>query len=459
MTRLPRTRAALLLLPALIVHAVPDRTQGQEAVTLSESFRPGSSYRVEVQVKVTGELAVPLEKGKAPQKVTLEGVSRLAYEERVLPADDAGTLKTVRAYREVDFRRVVGNAVQDAGIRPSVRRMVVIKAPPPPGSEVPPRKAPFSPDGPLTWGEIDVVRTDVFTPALVPGLLPARPVRQGDGWKATAAAVLELTDLEKVDEGELAVKFLGVTAVDGRQVAKLSVAGTVRGVNEDGPNRQQLDGLAYFDLATGMLSYLSVRGTHSLLDGDGRTMGVVNGQFIMTRKPVAQLPPDLSDAALAGLVLKPGPENTLLLYDDPALGVRFVYPRGWRVGAVQGKQVTIDHARLGGGILITVIPPGKVPGAEDYLKEVGEFLQKEKAKVEGAEPPRRVRAEPVQLDRFGLDAAFGQDRARLEYAVLKQADGGATVAARLPAATAAELRTDVERIVRSLAVTKRIEER
>ena len=43
--------------------------------------------------------------------------------------------------------------------------MVVIKA----GE----RKAPFSPDGPLTWGEIDVVRTDVFNPALVPGLLPS----------------------------------------------------------------------------------------------------------------------------------------------------------------------------------------------------------------------------------------------------------------------------------------------
>ena len=37
----------------------------------------------------------------------------------------------------------------------------------------PPR--PFSPDGPLTWGEIDVVRTDVFNPAAIPGLLPPGP--------------------------------------------------------------------------------------------------------------------------------------------------------------------------------------------------------------------------------------------------------------------------------------------
>ena len=62
---------------------------------------------------------------------------------------------------------------------------------------------PFSPDGPLTWGEIDVVRTDVFNPARIPGLLPAGPVKKGQTWKASAAAVAELTDMEKVEDGAL----------------------------------------------------------------------------------------------------------------------------------------------------------------------------------------------------------------------------------------------------------------
>jgi hypothetical protein len=63
----------------------------------------------------------------------------------------------------------------------------------------------------------------------------------------------------------------------------------------------------------------------------------------------------------------------------------------------------------------------------------------------------------VQLDRFAVDAAFGADKVRMEYAVLRQTDGGVTAAARLPAPAAAELRTDVERVIRSLSVTKRIE--
>ena len=65
----------------------------------------------------------------------------------------------------------------------------------------------------------------------------------------------------------------------------------------------------------------------------------------------------------------------------------------------------------------------------------------------------------MQLDRFGLDATFGQDKARLEYAVLKQSDGGATVAVRIPATHAATIKPEVERIIRSLSVTKKIEDK
>jgi hypothetical protein len=457
MNRLRIRSIGIPLLITLALTAIPGSSLAQESVTLAEQFRPGQAYKVDVQVRLTGKLAVPLEKGKPPQLVTLVGVSHLVYDERVLTPDEPGTTKTVRAYREVEFRRALGNVTQDAGIRPSVRRMVVMRAAPPPGSDTPPRKAPFSPDGPLTWGEIDVVRTDVFLPSVVPGLLPGAAVRPEVSWKATAAAVLELTDMEKVDEGGLAVKFLGVTTVDGRRVAKLGINGTVRGVNEDGPNRQKLDGTAYYDLGSNLLTYLSVRGTHELLDGNGQPNGAVEGQFIMTRTPLAQPPVDLSDAALGGMALRPDAENTLLLYDDPKLGVRFLYPRSWRVGAVQGKQVTIEQPRLGGGILVTMEPATKVPAPEDYLKEVTAFLQKEKAQITGTEAPKRVRTDPVLLDRFALDAVIGEERVRMEYAVLKQSDGGATFAARIPATAAPQLQPEVERIIRSLSVTKRIE--
>ena len=437
------------LLTTLLIAALASRATAQEAVTLAEPFKPGHTTKVEVQVKLTGKLAVPTEKGKAPQVVPVVGASKLVYEERLLEPDDAALLKTVRAYRDVAFERTVGDAKQDAGIRPSVRRMVVIKAAD--------KKAPFSPDGPLTWGEIDVVRTDVFNPALIPGLLPPDPVKPGQAWKASAAAVSELTDMEKVEEGSIAVELVGVTKVNDRRLARLKLSGTVRGVNEDGPNRQKIDGTAYFDLESNVLTYLSVKGTHELLDGKGQTVGVIEGQFALTRTPVAKMPADLSDASLRDLDLKPNGENDLLLYDNTDLGVRLLYPRGWRIGAVQGRQVTLDHRR-GAGILITVEPPERVPAPDDYLKEVSGFLTKEKAQITATEKPVRVRAEPVTLDRFALDATTGTEKVRLEYAILKQTDGGLTVAARLPAADTG-VRPEVTRIIRSLSVTKKIEEK
>lgn len=441
-------RCWLLVGPLLVAHAAS--AGGQEAVALAEPFKPGHTTKVDVQVKLTGKLALPsTEKGKAGQLVPVTGTSRLVYEERLLSPDDAELLKTVRAYREVAFERTVGEAKQDAGIRPSVRRMILIKA----GA----RKAPFSPDGPLTWGEIDVVRTDVFNPALVPGLLPPGAVKPKDNWRASAAAVTELTDMEKVEDGSITVEFVGVAKLNDKRLARLKLSGTVTGVNLDGPSRQKIDGTAYFDLDANLLTYLSVRGTHELLDGKKQTVGVVEGQFMMTRTPLPKVPADLSDASLRDLDLKPNGSNDLLLYDNTDLGVRFLYPRGWRVGAVQGKQVTLDHAR-GGGILITVEATAKVPSADDYLKESSDFLLKQKAQLTATEKPVRVRAEPVQLDRFSIDATIGSEKLRLEYAVLRQTDGGLTVAARLPADDE-QVRPEVARIVRSLSVTRRIEEK
>lgn len=419
---------------------------------LKEEFRPGHTYSVDVQVKLTGKLSLPAaEKGKLPQVVSIDGVSKLKYDERILDPDEAASHKAVRVYREVEFKRLVGSNLQEARIRPSVRRMVVIR--------LNGQRAPFSPDGPLTWGEIDLVRTDVFSPATVAGLLPAARVMVGQSWKANEAAVSEITDMQKVEEGGLTVELTGMTTISGKPAAKLRISGTIRGVNEDGPSRQKLEGTAYLLTDSGFLSYLSIKGTHELLDGSGQTLGVIDGQFVMSRSPISSVPSELSDGSLRGLSLKPDVENTQLLHDDPNLGVRFLYPRGWRVGAVQGKQVTLDHPKLGGGILITLEPASKVPTAEEYQREVTAFLEKEKAKVKVVAAPARVRPEPGQLDRFALEAEFEKEAARLEYAVLKQSDGGITVAARLPVATASDLKVDVERVIRSLSVTKTIAEK
>ena len=120
--------------------------------------------------------------------------------------------KTIRMYRQIDFRRQVGNIPQLSTLRPEVRRLVLLRK----GL----LKVPFSPDGPLTWGEIDLVRTDVFTPALA-GLLPTGPVAVGARWKAADSAVRELTDLARIDDGGLDCRLEQVVSLGGRRLGAL----------------------------------------------------------------------------------------------------------------------------------------------------------------------------------------------------------------------------------------------
>src|SRR5438128_2561334 len=102
-----------IALPAVVLCAFATAANAQDAVALAEKFAPDHLSKVEVAVKLTGRLALPAEKGKTPEVVTVAGVSRLKYDERVLSLEP-GAVTAVRAYREVEFTRTVGGITQDA---------------------------------------------------------------------------------------------------------------------------------------------------------------------------------------------------------------------------------------------------------------------------------------------------------------------------------------------------------
>lgn len=438
------TAARLAILLAVIPAVGP--LLAADPVLLVETFDDKNVCRVEVKSNISGKVSVPVGEGKPAKAVELSGRHHYQYDERPLPSEDPAGKKLVRAYRTFDFTRTIGGEEQTAAIRPAVRRMVVLRSDKG-------KKAPFSPDGPLTFGEIDAVKNDLFCPSLIAGLLPPKAVAAGAKWPATDAAVIDLTDLEKVDGGGLEVEFVGVIESNKKQYAKLTFAGTVKGVNEDGPSRQTLDGTAYFDLETKRVSYLKLNGVHELLDDKGQVTGKIEGAFTLTREASPKAD-EFTDAALKNVDLKPSDDNTLLLYDNPDLGVKFLHPRRWRVGVVQGKQFTLDEPQ-GGGALFTVTSAAKTPTAAAYQEEVKTFLAKQKAKLSPIPEAKRWQAKPA-IDRFGLDAEVGSGKARMEYAVVTTADGGLTMAARLPEKLAAELSPDLDRVLKSISVTKKI---
>jgi hypothetical protein len=418
----------------------------QEKVCLKENFPADYQYRISTRVELAGQLLPPPEKGKPRPPLTFKGSSATDYDERVLTGQGYQSVeKTIRLYRRMDFERKIGDQVQKPTLREEVRRQVVMRR----GKA----KVPFCPEGPLTWSEIDLVRTDVFTPALA-GLLPEGTVQEGDRWTAAAPAIQELTDLDRIEEGKVECRLERVITLEKRRYAWVAFKGTVRGNNEDGPNRHQLDGYLYFDLESNHLSYLSLRGLHIMLDKEGKEASRIEGQFVMTRQAHTTAR-ELSNQALAGLDLEPNANNTLLLYDNSDLGIRFRYPRRWRVAGGLGRQVRLDSAD-GSGLLITLETLGRTPTANQFLAESQEWFRAHKDKIFHTDPPRRLSEAPFPLDHFALEVEAGGQRVLMDYYLTRQEQGGATLAARLLPADQAALQKEVERMARSLTITRTI---
>jgi hypothetical protein len=439
-----RTSSWFPLLSLLAVLLCGRDAAAEDTVRLRELFPANYQYHVSTRVELSGRLTLPPpDKDKKSVTLGVSGTSAIEYDERVLDARDGAAARTVRLYRRMDFERKVGDQAQTNTLRPQVRRLVLLREKK--------FKGPFCPEGPLTPGEIDLIRTDVFTPALV-GLLPDGAVKPGDRWTAPTAVAQELTDLDQI-EGKLECRLEAVVMLEKRRHGRVALSGTVKGISEDGPNAQKLDGYYYFDLESNHLSYLSLHGVHSLLDKDGKEVGRVEGQFVLTRQAHTEAK-ELGDAALKGLTLTPTADNTLLLYDNAELGLRFVYPRRWRVAGGMDRQVRLDGAD-GSGLQLTLDPPAKVPTGAQFLAESRDYFTGQKARVFRTEAPAPVRGGAGDLEHFTIDVEVKGQRVLMDYYVARQGNGGATLAARLPAgAEVAAVQKEVERIAQSVTITR-----
>lgn len=414
-----------------------------QPVRLVEKAPPGAEYRVVAVSTIAGELLIPSAKDKPPERVKVTGKSEIDYAEIILAVDPKeADHKSLRVYERIDFKKVTGDRTDETILRPAVRRLVMQKK----GHA----KVPFSPDGPLIWAEIDALRTDFMVPALA-GLLPQNAVRPGDTWKATSAAVTELTDLEKVTSGDIVCTLEAVAVAGPRKIAQVSFAGTLHGINEDGPTRQKLTGKLAVDLGANCITFIKVEGEHYLLDGE-KEVGKITGTYELQRAPTTGTTA-LADASLKGLELTPTEENTRLLYDSEEMGVRFIHSRNWRVVRSTGRQITVDES-TGASLLITVDLPDKPTATARYLSEALKELKDRGGRVTNRTGPDRLAA---GAERFTLDAEMGKESVTMDYMVIRQEGGGATLAARLPSGQREARMKELERLARSFAVTRRPE--
>lgn len=411
-----------------------------ETVRLLETPGTAGAWKVDTRSEITGSLKLPGSDGQR-KVLAVRGTSAIGYEERILALDAKGGVeRAIRAYRKAEIKRTLGDQAQESGFRPEARRVVLLRRDT--------QEVPFSPDNPLTRGEIELVRTDVFAPALS-GLLPGREVGVGVSWAAETPAVRELTDMVAIRDGGLACKLAEVQSIDGRKVARVTFQGVVNGSNEDGPCKQELEGFLYFDIERAAIAYLSLRGKHVLSGPNGQEGGTLDGRFVLTRAPI-DAPENLADAALSSLRLLPDDDNTLMLEELGPL--RLEYPRRWRIGQARQEQVVLDGAD-GSGVLVTLTPPGKGPTAAAYLEETRGWLAKSAATTGRVEGPREI--EPG-LSTFWLEANLKGKPVRMEYFVRSSAEGAILIAGRLNPGDAGA-QADLARLARRTRLARMVQ--
>ena len=410
---------------------------------LEERFQVGQGWRVKSRSEIGGTLHLPAPGGKSTRSLLVTGESAMEYEEAILAlnasAEPGGVARTLRLYKRADLKRKMGDQDQSSGIRPAVRKVVLVRQ----GSQ----EVPFSPDGPLTLNEIELVRTDLFTPALA-GLLPGKVVGVGAAWEAKPDAVRELTDMLRIDSGKIECTLAEFQNIQNQQVARIRFSGKVAGANQDGPCTQDLEGQAYFDLNSRCLAYLSLNGKHNLPGGQGYPASTLQGRFVLTREKLDG-PGELGAVQPGDTRYEPGDDNTLLVEELPNL--RLEYPRRWKYIQGGARQITMDGAD-GSGLLITLEPAGRVPSPVQFQLESRAFLERGGHRIVGGEQPQMLSPE---ISRFTLEAEKDGKRIHLEYYVRTTQLGGILVAARFPGETR-NARPDLERLIRRTMITSAI---
>ena len=314
-----------------------------DAATLREEAGAGTT-RVLVELKADGEfLPGPATKGKsAPFKVE----ARLDYHERVLKRDDDGRPRRV-ARRLIEAVAAVGDARGLVKVRPVVALLIADRRES--GTVV------LSPSGPLTRAELDLVQSP-GEPLALPGLLPEKPVRVGDRWKASDEVARNLSDYDLLTSNGLEAKLESLDA----DSAKIKLGGEVKGSARGGEGAIRFAGSLTFDRRAKRISRVSLTRDETRKEGPVESALKARSTVLVERE-AAETPAALSDEVLATLPQEIDPRREWLLLSPAGARYSLEHARDWHLKREEARQVVL--ARLGKGGAVAYLNLSAAPNA------------------------------------------------------------------------------------------------
>jgi hypothetical protein len=338
-----------------------------ERVELREEVADARVRNVAVELNVEGKLFPEPGPDKA---IKLAVEARFKYAERRLAgtAREAASLRAVRHYNLAKAVIEAGEQTSNSALRKSQRLIVAHGQLD--GIEL------FSPSGPLTYGELELLRIPGDSLALV-GLLPDAAVEVEETWKAPDWVLPLLTGIEAVEKGELKCRLESATAEE----AQITVSGDVTGAVAGAAAVLRVEGRLVYDRGQKLISRVELTQTEKRAIGAVSPGLDVVAKVTLTRQ-IADRPSHLTDRDLADLPLEPNDANRLLMFDAPAWNVRFYYDRVWHLFH-QTSEVALLRLLDKGGLIaqcnikrLVDAEPGKHVSLEQFQADIQETLGK-----------------------------------------------------------------------------------
>src|SRR5262245_33506574 len=357
------TQLALVLTAALLPAGVA--SGASDLVDLRPPPQAGGYRQVRVVAQVEGKLKLNSD-GKEVQHLPIKVQAELNYIERVLAQRQWTDVRLLRSYQSAEAKLKLRDAELANALRPE-RRLIVVESSAK-ASQV------FSPEGPLTREELDLVETAASGLALE-SLLPPRVVKIGNSWQLADATVARLLGLEAVSKQECAATL--DSAKDNLAVISLAgkVAGAAGGVSSD----VELKGKLNFDLKQRAVTWLTLAYKENRAIGHAQPGFEVVTTLRMVCAP-SQPVAALSDQALAALSLKSTTAQTLIEMTSHSGGFQLTHDRRWNV-MLERSDITVlrlvDRGDLIAQCNITPRPPlaaGEQLSMEGFQDDVKRVL-------------------------------------------------------------------------------------
>lgn len=376
----PSRRTLQVVLALGVLSTFGSRLSAVERFELKESLDEARTFKVTMGLDVSGKLHAPPDP-KKPLPLSVE--AHFEFEERRLAGTgrEAQSLRSLRNYDQASATIHAGDQESSQLLRNTLSLVVV--AGKVDGMDL------FAPAGPLTYGELELLRTP-GDPLAILGLLPEGEVEIAETWQPADWVPALLTGVEAAEKSVLTCKLESAD----KSAARVTFEGEITGLILGAPAHVKLSGNFVYDFTQKGITQISLTQTEKRSIGAVAPGLDVTAKVSVTRE-VAAKPKRLTEKLVAEAPLEANDASRLLMFDAPAWNVRFYHDRVWHLFH-QNTEVAIlrmlDAGRPIAQCNIKKLPdtsPGEHVAEDDFRADVQktlgknfqEFVQSEKIKV------------------------------------------------------------------------------